>query len=392
MKHNFIQVFKPSLGQEELDALAEIFKTGWIGLGPKTAEFEQNFAEYVGTNHAIATNSATASLHLACMLLGLGPGDEVLVPTLTFVSTAHAVEYCGATPVFVDIDPISLNINLEDLVRKITPRTRAVIPVHYGGHPCPMDEIWEIAERHGFSVIEDAAHACGSLYKGKHIGGLERSSSTCFSFHAVKNLATGDGGMITTNNAEYVKKLKRLRWVGIDKSTWDRTEKVLSDLNSNIRSYSSYGWYYEVQELGYKYHMNDIAAIIGLVQLRKLDAANARRKEIVGRYLTELSKLDWLSCPVENEYSTSCWHNFVIKTPFRDRLNLWMKEMGIATGVHYLPAHLQPYYQRKYGSHLPIAERVWTQLLTLPLYPDLTNDEVDYVIETLAEFPVTDLM
>lgn len=392
MINNFIQVFKPSLGKDELDALAEIFETGWIGLGPKTAEFEQKFAEFVGADHAIATNSATASLHLACMLLGVGPGDEVLIPTMTFVSTAHAAVYCGATPVFVDVDPETLCIDLEDMVRKITPKTRAVIPVHYGGHPCAMDDIWEVAERNHFSVIEDAAHACGSLYKGKHVGGLERSAATCFSFHAVKNLATGDGGMITTNHIEFVKVLKRLRWVGIDKSTWDRTEEVIGGLDSGIRSYANYGWYYEVQELGYKYHMNDITAAIGLVQLRKLEAANKRRKEIVHKYLKELSKFDWLSCPVERDYSNSCWHNFVIKTPFRDRLNLWMKQNGIATGVHYLPVHLQPYYRRMFNYHLPNAETVWKQLLTLPLYPDLTDQEVDYVIEIISKFPVADLM
>jgi len=392
MNRKLIQVFKPSLGKEELDALAEIFETGWIGLGPKTAEFEQKFSEYVGAEHAIATNSATAALHLACMLLELVPGDEVLIPTMTFVSTAHAAVYCGAKPVFVDVDPETLCIDLEDMVRKITPRTRAVIPVHYGGHPCQMDEIWEIAERKNFAVIEDAAHACGSQYKGRNIGGLEKSAVTCFSFHAVKNLATGDGGMITTNHSEYVNKLKRLRWVGIDKSTWERTEEVLANMDLSIRSYANYGWYYEVQDLGYKYHMNDISAVIGLVQLQKLEAANKRRKQIVQKYQSELSKLAWLQCPVEKEYSNSCHHNYVIKTPFRDRLNLWMKEKGIATGVHYLPAHLQPYYQRLYNYHLPNAEKVWKQLLTLPLYPDLADEEVDYVINTILDFQVTDLM
>ena len=204
-----IQVFKPSLGDEELEALRDIFASGWIGLGPKTAEFEKRFAEYVGAKHAVAVNSATAALHLACLALGVGPGDEVLVPAITFISTAHAPSYCGATVVFVDVDPQTLIMDVADLKRKITPRTKAIIPVHFGGHAAPMEQIWEIAETHKLLVIEDAAHACGTEYKGKKVGGLDRSHATCFSFHAVKNLATGDGGMITFSRDDLVRKLSR---------------------------------------------------------------------------------------------------------------------------------------------------------------------------------------
>lgn len=378
----FIQVFKPSFGEEELEALREPFETGWIGLGPKTAEFEEKFAAYVGAKYAVGVNSATAALHLACLALGIGPGDEVLVPTMTFVSTAHAPAYCGATPVFVDVEPDTLNISIEDIQRKLTPRTRAIIPVHYGGHACQMDEIGDIAEQHGLFVIEDAAHACGSEYKGRRIGGLERSDAACFSFHAVKNLATADGGMITTNRVEMVRALRQLRWVGIDKSTWDRTEEGLMELETGTRRYASYGWYYEVHELGYKYHMNDITAAIGLVQLRKLEAANARRREIVEQYQRAFEGVDWIERPVEKEYTRSAWHNYVIKTPYRDALNLYLREKSIATGVHYMPIHLQPYYREQFKVSLPIAERVWTQLLTLPLYPALTDEEVEYVIES----------
>jgi perosamine synthetase len=381
-----IQVFKPSLGEEEFEALREIFKTGWIGLGPKTAEFEQKFAAYVGARYAVGMNSATAALHLAMAALGIGPGDEVLVPTITFVSTAHAVMYCGATPVFVDIEPDTLCISLEDAQRKITERTRAIIPVHYGGHPCEMDELYEIVDRHRLIVIEDAAHACGSEYKGQRIGSL--SDATCFSFHAVKNLATADGGMVTTDRVEIVRALKQLRWVGIDKSTWDRTEEGTVELEAGIRRYASYGWYYEVHDLGYKYHMHDIAAAIGLVQLSKLERANARRREIVERYNRAFEGVDWIERPIEKEYVRSALHNYVIKTPYRDKLNLYLKEKGIATGVHYMPIHLQPFYRKQFKVTLPVAERVWTQLLTLPLYPDLTDDEVDYVIESILGLPL----
>jgi len=382
----FIQVFKPSFGDEELDALREPFRTGWIGLGPKTLEFEEKFAEYVGAKYAVATNSATAALHLTCLVLGIGPGDEVLVPTMTFISTAHAPVYCGATPVFVDVEPDTLNISIDSMAQKVTAHTKAIIPVHYGGHACRMDEIWEFAKKQGLYVIEDAAHACGSLYKNQHIGGLKSTVMTSFSFHAVKNLAVGDGGMITTDHLEIVRNLKRLRWVGIDKSTWDRTEEVEMEIEKGTRRYSNYGWYYEVQDLGYKYHMNDIAASIGLVQLSKLDKANARRREIVKRYNHSLKDVEWIDIPVEHDYTTSAMHNYVIRTSYRDELNLYLKEKQIATGVHYMPVHLHPYYRRTYKGTLPIAEGIWQRLLTLPLYPDLTDEQVDYIIESILSF------
>jgi len=381
-----IQVFKPSLGEEELDALREIFKTGWIGLGPKTAEFEEKFAEYVGAKYAVATNSATAALHLCCLALDLGEWDVVMIPTMTFVSTAHAPTYCGALPFFVDVDTDTLNIQIKDLAHKLRiarklghPRVKAIIPVHYGGHACHMEAVWNIAAKYGLHVIEDAAHACGSEYKGQKIGGLERSTAACFSFHAVKNLPCGDGGMITTNRLEFAQRLRRLRWCGIDKSTWDRTKEA---------AYKQYSWYYEVNELGYKYHMNDIAAVIGLCQLAKLDVGNARRREIANIYTEAFQeKAPWIETPVEWSYTKSSWHNYVIKTIHRDALNAFLKEKEIATGVHYYPIHLQPYYHRRIGAVvLPNAERIWPKLLTLPMYPSLTDDEVSYIIESILEF------
>lgn len=381
-----IEVFKPSLGEDELRAVAEVFESGWIGLGPKTSQFEQEFAEYVGARHAIAVNSATAALHLACLVLDVGPGDEVLVPTITFVSTAHAPAYCGATPVFVDVDPETLNLDPADLKRKISPRSKAVIPVHFGGHASPMDEIRDLAKRHNLAVIEDAAHAAGSEYRGQRIGGLDGTDVTCFSFQAVKNLPVGDGGMITTNRDELVDRLRRLRWVGIDKSTWDRTEEVSATDESSTRRYSHYGWYYEVHELGYKYHMNDIAAAIGLVQLSKLDGANQRRRQIAQQYTDGLQSVEWFRCPVERPETQSCWHNYVIQSSYRDELNLFLRDKRIATGVHYMPLHLQPYYRSAAPGTLPVAEQVWTQLLTLPLYPELTDEQVQYIVRSVRSF------
>jgi perosamine synthetase len=382
-----IQVFKPSLGAEELEALAEVFKSGWIGLGPKTAEFEERFAAYVGAKYAVALNSATAGLHLACAALGIGAGDEVLVPTISFVSTAHAAEYCGARAVFVDVEEQTCNLDVADAARKVTAKTKAIVPMHYGGGACDMDAVWAMAKRHGLRVIEDAAHACGSEYRGRKVGSLEGTDVTSFSFQAVKNLPVGDGGMLTTSDAEMARRLRQLRWCGIDKSTWERTEEIAQEQESGTRSYAKYGWYYEVQELGYKYHMNDIAAAIGLCQLRKLDAANARRREIAGMYNRLLGDVVWLKCPVDRDdaHQSAC-HNYVIRTAHRDALNLYLKERNIATGVHYLPLHLQPYYRRRERVSLPVAERVWKELLTLPLYPDLTDEQVEYIAAEIRGF------
>lgn len=386
MAEQMIQVFRPSLGEDELRAVSEVFESGWIGLGPKTAEFERRFAEFVGAKHAVAVNSATAALHLACLVCGVGPGDEVLVPTVTFVSTAHAALYCGAEAVFADIDPRTLSVDPADLERRITAKTRAVIPVHFGGHPCRMDEIHALAARHNLAVIEDAAHAAGSTYRGRPIGGLPGTDLTCFSFQAVKNLPVGDGGMIVTDRDELVPRLRRLRWCGIDKSTWDRTEDVVHEVEHGTRSYARYGWYYEVNELGFKYHMNDIAAAIGLVQLGKLPAANERRREIAQRYTEAFREVDEIRCPAEEPFSRSSWHNFVIQTAERDALNLFLRDRNIASGVHYLPIHLQPFYRRRSETVLPVAEDVWRRILTLPLYPGMSDADVERVIGAVLDF------
>ena len=367
-----IQVFKPALGEEEFEAVKEVMKSGWIGLGPKTREFEEKFAAYVGTKYAIGLNSGTAALHLALMSLNLGPGDEIIVPSLTFISTVHAIRYVGATPVFADVQEDTLCIDKDDVMRKCTPSTKAIIPVHYGGHPCDMDELHAFADQRGILIIEDAAHAAGAMYKDRHIGSI--SQATCFSFHAVKNLTMGEGGAITTNDTRVNERVRKLRWVGINKDTWARS----SDLRT-------YGWYYEVEEIGFKYHLSDIPASIGIVQLQKLERMNARRRELVGIYNLALAELPWISTPVKRDYVLSACHNYVIKTEYRDRLNIFLKEKGIATGVHYMPAHLHPAYQG-YSAQIPTTDKVWRKLLTLPLYPDLTDDDMAYIITAIKSF------
>lgn len=379
-KQQFIPVFQPDYDRREIKAVSEVLKSGWIGLGPKTEEFEKRFAQYVGAPFAIALNSATAALHLSLLAAGIGKGDEVIVPSLTFVSTAHAVLYVGAKPVFADIQKDTLCIDPADVMKKITKKTRAIIPVHYGGHPSDMDTFNTIANEHKITIIEDASHACGSVYHDKKIGSI--SPFTCFSFHAVKNLATGDGGMITVNDKTIAEHLRRLRWVGINKNTWDRLEII-----SGEKTYRGYGWYYEVEELGYKCHMNDITAAIGLVQLQKLESSNALRRSLAKRYTRKLKPLTHITCPTQQSGVMSAQHNYVIRANDRDKLHLYLRDRGISTGVHYMPVHLQPYYQKLYPNvHLPVTQRVWKDLLTLPLYPTLSKKDQDYIIMSVKKF------
>ena len=365
-----IEVFKPSMGQEEIDAVAEVLRSGWIGLGPKTAEFERRFAAYLDVPHAVAVNSATAALDLAMRLLGIGHGDEVIVPTITFVSTAHAVAYNLATPIFADCDPWTLNLDLADVAAKITRRTRAIIPVHYGGRPVDMEALRAIAGE--IPIVEDAAHACGSSYKGRRCGSL--GDIACFSFHAVKNLATGDGGALTFPNQDWDARARKLRWLGIDKSTWERSG--LDRVN---------WWQYQVDEIGLKCHMNDITAAIALVQLSNLDRMNARRRAIADRYFSGLSGIESIDLPPRDDADfKSSWHIFRISCDRRDDLSAFLRDNGINTGVHYTPIHTY----RCYGNRpsLPVAERLQHRLLSLPNYPDLADQDVDRTIDLITTF------
>ena len=381
----FVPLFRPSLGEEELDALRAVFASGWIGLGPRTQQFEEEIARYLGVRYAVGLNSATAALHLALATLGVGEGDEVLLPSLTFVSTAHAVRYTGATPVFVDVDEKTLNLDAKDLDRKATPRSKAVVAVHYGGDPCDMGAVLAVARRRGLLVVEDAAHAMGTQVdaRGRKAGSL--GDAGCFSFHAVKNLATGDGGMLVTDREDVWRHARRLRWMGIDKDTWDRTEDAEEKARTGVRRYAGYHWYYEVAELGFKCHMNDITAAIGLVQLAKLDAANERRRVIRSRYDRAFAGLPDVQTPAPQPFP-SATHNYVVRLDRRDDLNVYLRDRRIASGVHYLPVHLQPYYRDRYAAHVPVTEEVWKRLLTLPMYPDLSDEDLQRVIDAVREF------
>jgi len=367
-----IPVFRPSVSEKEIKAVSDVLKSGWWGCGPKVKEFEDKFSKFIGTKYAVALNSCTAALHLAGKALDLKPGSEVITTPMTFISTLYFASYNNLKIVFADIEEDTLNIDAEDIKKKISGKTKVILPVHYGGHACRMDEIMEIAREKNIFVVEDAAHATGGLYKGRKLGSF--GIMNCFSFQAVKNLATGDGGMVTTDNLEFAEKLKKLRWLGISRETADRTDK------------DQYSWKYLIDEVGYKFQMNDILAAIGIVQLERLKELNGRRKEITKRYNEAFSKVSWITTPVEKEYANSANHNYVIKVDKdREKLILHLKKNDIAAGVHYMPAYMHPVF-KNVKAKCPVADKVWKRLITLPLFPDMTDEEVEKVIGVVKGF------
>lgn len=370
-----VRLFKPNLGNQEINALKKVFKTGWIGIGPQTVKFENEFANYVGTRNALGLNSCTAALHLAILAYGFR-NIEILVPTITFISTAHAVVYNNCRPVFVDVDPKTLCVDINDAERKITAKTRAIIPVHLGGQPCDMERMMVFAKKHKLIVIEDVANAAGGQFNGKELGSW--GSMGCFSFEAKKNMTTGDGGMITSNDIKRIKYLRKIRWLGIDKDTWKR-------FSSQKKGKQVYSWYYEINDLGYKYNMNDIQATIGLVQLSKLDAINAAKRKIIKKYLSLLSKCELVKVPNCLDLKKGAYWLFIVRCKYRDALIKYLSKKGVTTGVHFMPVHLHPYY-RKFHANLPVAERVWKEIVSLPLYSSLKNKEIEHVVDSIKSF------
>jgi perosamine synthetase len=369
-----IQLFKTNISEKAIKFVDKVLRSGWISLGPRTAEFEKKFAKYIGVKYAVALNSCTAALHLGLIVSGIKEGDEVITTPLTFVSTNHVILYQKAYPVFADVDPRTYCIDPESIEKMITKKTKAIIAMHYGGHPCDLDKIYKIAKKYKLKVIEDAAHACGSSYKGKKIGcfGL-----TCFSFHAVKNLPTGDGGMITTNDEKQYQRLKILRWLGIDKSTYERTETDKGKLGA-------YTWEYDVPEIGYKYHMNDITAAIGIEQLKLLDKQNAYRRKLAKIYNHELNHPDIIALPYVSPDVVTSQHLYVIQVKRRDDLIIKLKANGIAAGVHYKLSNTYPMYE-KYRSDVKNAERIAKNIVSLPMHTLLTPKDVRKIIKIINQ-------
>ncbi|NKB69237.1 MAG: DegT/DnrJ/EryC1/StrS aminotransferase family protein [Candidatus Latescibacteria bacterium] len=367
-----IQIFKPWFGPEEHEALRAPLETGWLGTGPHVQQFEQQFAEYIGVRHAIALNSCTAALHLAMLVSGV-EGGEVLTTPMTFVSSNHAILHAGGRPVFCDIEADTLNIDATQLERLVTPSTRAILAVHYGGHPCDLDPILALGRRRGIPVIEDAAQACGGRYGNRRLGSLGKIG--CFSFESKKNLSTGDGGMLTTDDDDIAERIRRLRWMGISRGTWERFHGAQPARN----------WEYEVDEAGFKYAMNDIAASLGLVQLGKLETGNQHRRRIVERYCRAFSQTPDVEPLAHKNYGQSACYSMVVKVDARDALCDHLEACGVESGVHFYPNHLYPAY-KPYRVSLPVAEEVWQRILTLPLYPHLTQAQQDKVIEGVLSF------
>ncbi len=380
---SFLPFHRASIEQEEIDAVHSVLQGGWLTSGPRVREFEAAFAGVVGAGHAIAVNSCTSALHLSLAAAGIAEDDEVLIPTMTFAATGETVLYLKARPVLIDSGATSFHIDVEQIERAITPRTRAIIPVHYAGYPCPMDEILELANRHGLKVIEDAAHALPSSYKGKRIGAL--GDFTCFSFYATKTITTGEGGMITTENPEYADQLRILSLHGISRNAWNR--------------YSAEGsWRYDILELGFKYNLTDLQAAIGLAQLSKVEELRRRRAAIAKRYSRALVMLDGFHAPPEPNDESHAWHLYVLRVDTatlrigRDQVIEELKARGIGTSVHFIPLHLHSLYQKRLGyrpGDFPQAENHFQHAISLPIFPGMTEGEVDRVIGALREIAAT---
>jgi dTDP-4-amino-4,6-dideoxygalactose transaminase len=377
----YIPFHSASIGTEEIEAVNRVLTSGWLTTGPVAHKFEKEFAEYVGCKHALAASTGTGALQLALDAIGLSPGDEVLVPTNTFTASAEVVTYFGAKPVLCDSMKNGFNIDCADIERKITPNTRAVMPVHIGGEPCDMDAIQQLAKRHGLHVIEDAAHALPTRSNGRMVGAI--SELTAFSFYATKTITTGEGGMLTTDNDEYAERVSVMRLHGIGRQdAWKRYTK-------------SGSWYYEVVEAGYKLNLCDILAALGAAQLARCDAFWKRRSELAAMYREKLSAIEELEMPPEvRNGDQHSWHLFILRlrsenlTVTRDEFIELLKERQVGSSVHFIPLHRHPYYRETYGyteADFPHAEDAFSRCLSLPIYPDLREEQLERVVEAVTD-------
>lgn len=373
---DFLPFSRPSMGDAELAALREVLQSGWITTGPKNQALEEAFCALTGNRHAIAVSSATGGMHVTLMALGISAGDEVITPSQTWVSTLNMICLLGATPVMIDVDPENLMITPEAVEAVITPRTKAIVPVHYAGAPVDIDAIRAIAERHGIPVIEDAAHAAGTYYKGRHVGWR---GTAIFSFHAIKNMTCAEGGLVVTDDDELTARIRSLKFHGLGVDAYDR-----QTLGRAPQA--------EVISPGFKYNLADINAALALVQLDKLAAANQRRAAIAQRYLRELAYTPFRPLAVPSWEHQHAWHLFIIRVDeaacgiSRDALMEKLKAMGIGTGLHFRAAHTQKYYRERFPDvSLPHTEWNSARICSIPLFPDMTDDDVTRVISALHQ-------
>ncbi len=376
---------KPYITDDEIDGVVDSLRTGWITTGPKVKRFEEEFAGYVGAKHAVALNSCTAALHLALDAVGLEEGDVAVTTPMTFAATAEVIRYQGARPVFVDIEPDTLNMDasgLEETVARLRgsgERVKAVIPVHYGGQPCDMDSILRVAKDNGLCVIEDAAHALPAKYRGRNIGAI--GDITCFSFYATKTITTGEGGMAVTDNAEWAERMRVMSLHGISRDAWKR--------------YTAEGnWHYEIVAPGYKYNMTDVAAAMGLAQLGKAGFLLEKRERIASAYNAAFRGLPQAETPSVRAGTLHSRHLYVLKLNLdalaidRDRFIEELRERGIGTSVHFIPLHIHPYYRLTYGykpEDFPVTHEAYKRIVSLPIYPSMTDEEVDRVAQSVLD-------
>jgi dTDP-4-amino-4,6-dideoxygalactose transaminase len=375
---DFLPIAKPDLSDADIAEVVDTLSSGWLVYGPKTQRFEQQLREYTGAEHALAVSSCTAGMHVALLACGVGPGDEVITSPLTFPATANVIVHCGATPVLADISRDDLQIDPKQVERMITPRTKAIMPVHYAGQACDMDAINDIARAHGLRVIEDAATAAGTRYKGRPVGAL--GDATSFSFYAIKNMTTGQGGMVTTNDDEIADAVSALRNHGLDNTAWNRYSAEASRA------------FYTITSPGFNYGMTDVQASIGMGQLARLDQYNQRRGELAARYSQALAEVPEVETPVIRPDVTTNWHLYVVRLHLdrlkidRDTFITELKKHGVGTSVHYFPVHYHPYYRENYGfkpEDYPVVGAEFGRLISLPLFPLMQDADVDRVVEAI---------
>ena len=379
VRSHSLPFYRPSIGEEEIRGVVSSLRSGWLTTGPATRQFEEEFAEYIGVPYAVAVNSCTAALHIALSILDVGEGDEVIVPTYTFVATSEAVAYTGATPVLVDVDSVTGNIRPEDVERAITSRTRAVIPVHIAGLPCDLDGLREVARRANIEIVEDAAHSLPTRIGDRLVGSDGRL--TCFSFYATKNLTTGEGGMLTTTDKDVMERARRLSLHGLSRDAWNRYARGGS-------------WFYEVVEAGYKYNMTDLAASLGLGQLHRLDEMHAQRTSLAARYSAAFDEMPWVDVPDGQGQNGHSWHLYMLRLNLdqllcdRAEFLAALTAENIGSSVHFIPLHMHPYFRQTYefsADGFPNAATLYERVLSLPLYPKMTRDDQSDVIEAVRK-------